>query len=129
MRPIDHDHRWQPSNPRTDPLAHEHADPLTHEQTYGHTTLKKKKPKKTTTYVNPLVGNLGRLTWIRLHSSRKSSATHFYLCVQYCRVSNGGIWLPVFGFFNVRYTHNYVDTRDCLWLGAVGTSIAYSWGL
>ena len=25
-------------------------------------------------------------------------------------------------FFNVQYTHNYVDERDCIWLGAVGTS-------
>ena len=30
--------------------------------------------------------NLGRLTWIR-HSSRKSSATHSYRCVQYFRLS------------------------------------------
>ena len=50
------------------------------------------------------------------------------VAMQYCRVSNGGIWLPVFlvvvvvVVFNVQYTHNYVDARDCIWLGAVGTS-------
>ena len=33
-----------------------------------------------------LVGNSGRLTWVG-HSSRKSSATHFYQCVEYFRVS------------------------------------------
>ena len=33
-----------------------------------------------------LVGNSGRLTWVR-HSSRKSSASHSYQCVEYLRVS------------------------------------------
>ena len=31
-------------------------------------------------------GNSGHLTWVR-HSSRKTSASHSYLCVQYFRVS------------------------------------------
>ena len=31
-------------------------------------------------------GNSGRLSWVR-HSSRRSSATHSYQCVQYFRVS------------------------------------------
>ena len=56
-----------------------------------------------------LVGNSGRLTWVR-HSSRKSSATHshhvcaVFLCVQ------AVVWLPVFAIWNAS-TH--VDARGC----------------
>ena len=45
----------------------------------------------------PLVGNSGHLTWVR-HSSRKSSATHSYQCVQYFSVSRQWYSCQCLGF-------------------------------
>ena len=56
-----------------------------------------------------LVGNSGRLHWVR-HRSRKSSATHSYQCVEYFRVSKQRYGCRVWGFF---YVHTDVDARDC----------------
>ena len=55
-----------------------------------------------------LAGKSGHLTWVR-HSSRKSSATHSYWCVQYFCVQTM-VRLPVLGIFNVRTD---VDACDC----------------
>ena len=44
-----------------------------------------------------LAGNSGHLTWAR-HSSRKSSATHSYQCVQYFRVSRQWYGCQCLGF-------------------------------
>ena len=63
-----------------------------------------------------LVGNLGHLTCIR-HSSRMSSATHFYQCVQYFHVpKNNGKATSVWDF-------QHVHRCRCVWLhtGAVQT--------
>ena len=56
-----------------------------------------------------LAGSSGRHTWVK-HSSRKSSATHSYECVQYFPVSRQGYGCQRFGIFNV-YTD--VDACDC----------------
>ena len=42
-------------------------------------------------------GSSGRLTWVN-HSSHKSSATHFYRCVQYFRVSKQWYGCQSLGF-------------------------------
>ena len=57
-----------------------------------------------------LAGNSGRLTWVR-HSSRQSSATHSYQCVQYCRVSKQRYGCQCWGFATQRTT--VVDACDC----------------
>ena len=44
-----------------------------------------------------LAGNSGHLTWVR-HSSRKSSATHSYQCVQYFPVSKQWYGCQCWGF-------------------------------
>ena len=46
-----------------------------------------------------LAENSGRLTWVK-HSNRKTSATHFYQCVQ-CLCVLTVDWLPVFWVFHV----------------------------
>ena len=68
-----------------------------------------------------LAGISGGLTWVR-HSSRTSSATHSYQCVQQeqrypflpaCAVFScvhTMVWLPVFGIINVRTD---VDACGC----------------
>ena len=43
-------------------------------------------------------------------AAAKSSATHFYQCVQYFSCVQTMVWLPVFGNFNVRTD---VDACDC----------------
>ena len=47
-----------------------------------------------------LVGNSGRLTWVR-HSSCKSSAAHCYQSVRYFSCVQTMVWLPVFEICNV----------------------------
>ena len=50
-----------------------------------------------------LMGNSGHLTWVR-HSSRKSSATHSYRCVQYVHVSKQGYGCQRLGFLQCEQT-------------------------
>ena len=57
----------------------------------------------------PLAGNFGRLTWVR-HSSPKSSATHFYQCVQCFCVSRQWRGCQSFGIFKV-----HTDFDACGW--------------
>ena len=70
------------------------------------------------------MGNLGRLTWIRRQQPQEQRCPLLCSTVVCQKVVNGCqccCFLLLF-FFNVQYTHNYVDARDCIWLGAVGTS-------
>ena len=68
----------------------------------------------------PHAGNLGHLTQVR-HDGCKSSATHSYIYI-YTMTSvylcaQTVVWLPMFGFFNVRTD---VNAWDCTWIAHGG---------